>query len=137
MTALETARSRRTATPLLAIGEWVMILPASIFLAAAALRQMQPAQFEPTHTSWVIFNWAVSHVTHTGAAVIFLALPAAALLVGSVALLRAWSHNQIFRRDAAETFAILRRNFSFCLIIVATVLGGTILAAVIAHLIIG
>ena len=109
----------------------------SIFLVAAALRQMQPAQFGPSHTSWVIFNWAVSHVTHTDAAVIFLALPAAVLLVGCVALLRSWGDNQTFRRDAAEAFAILGRNFSLCLIIVATGLGGTILAAVIAHLIIG
>ncbi|HXU20709.1 MAG TPA: hypothetical protein VN788_09025 [Verrucomicrobiae bacterium] len=137
MTALQSARTRRTISPILALGEWLMILPASVFLAVAALRQMQPAKFEPAHTSWTIFSWAVSHVTHTDAAVIFLALPAIVLLAGCTHLLRVWSGSEIFRQDLHDAFGILRRNFAACAMASAAALGGVILAAVIAHLIVG
>ncbi|MGH9575310.1 MAG: hypothetical protein ACRD40_17490 [Candidatus Acidiferrales bacterium] len=137
MTAFDSPRSRKTTTPLLAIGEWLMILPASIFLAAAVLRQMQPAEFEPTHTSSAIFSWAVSHVTHTDAAVIFIALPAIVLLAGCIALLRAWTSIEPFRQDLNDAIGILRRNFAACAVVSAAALGGAILAAVIAHLIVG
>lgn len=137
MSVLEETRSRRITGPLLAAGEWLMILPAAIFLAVTALRQMQPAQFEPAHTSWVIFNWATTHVTRFDAAVIFLVLPAAVVLAGLIGLLWAFSQNESFRRDLAEGFRILRANFAAWVVAAATVLGGAILAAVIVHLIVG
>lgn len=137
MSALEQTHSRRVAGPLFAIGEWLMILPATILLAAAVLREMQPARFEPAHTSWIIFQWTVAHVSHFDAAVIFLALPASVALGGLVALLWGWSESESLRRDLGEAFGILRRNLATGAIATATFLGGAILAAVIVHLIIG
>lgn len=137
MSALQGTRSWRITGPLLAVGEWLMILPAAVFVAVAALRQMQPAESEPAHASWIIFNWAAAHVTHFDAAVIFLVLPAAVVLAGLVALLWAFSENESLRRDLAEGFRILRANFAAWVVAAATLLGGLILAAVIVHLIVG
>lgn len=36
---------------LVALGEWLMVLPATVLLAAAALRLLQPRQHEPARTS--------------------------------------------------------------------------------------
>jgi len=35
----------------IAIWEWLMVLPATLLLAAAALRTLQPRQYEPARTS--------------------------------------------------------------------------------------
>ncbi len=55
----------------LALSEWVMVLPATVFLAAAALRQLQPRQYEPSHTSWLIFEWTMATRFESGARVLF------------------------------------------------------------------
>jgi len=55
----------------IAIWEWLMILPATLLLAAAALRMLQPRQYEPARTSWIIFEWTMTHVSRLVAAVPF------------------------------------------------------------------
>ena len=66
----------------LAVSEWLLVLPAALLLAAAALRQLQPRQFEPARTSWAIFEWTTKHISQAGAAWLFLILPAVALAAG-------------------------------------------------------
>ncbi len=56
-------RSKTFRLALVATGEWVMVLPAAVFLMAAALRFLQPSQYEPAHTSWIISQWAATHVS--------------------------------------------------------------------------
>lgn len=137
MISASNSRSRKFGMPLLAVGEWLMILPASILLAVAFLRQLQPAQQEPARTSWIIFNWIASHITHPEAAMIFLALPSAALLAGVVALAHLWLRDEDLRRDVSAAFALITRNVSFGVLALGTILGGLILAAVVVHLIVG
>ena len=127
----------RQPNALLAFGECFLILPASLFLAAALLRVLQPPQREPARMSWIAFNWAAAHISHAGAAVIFLAFPAIVLLAGVVALFRAWQGCESFRQDVFGAIAILGRNFAACVLAAATALGGLILAAVVVHLILG
>lgn len=121
----------------LAFGECLLILPASMFLAVALLRGLQTPQREPARVSWIIFNWAVAHISHVAAALIFLILPAVVLLAGIMALIWAWQGNGSLRQDVFGAMTILKRNFAACVLAAATALGGLILAAVIVHLILG
>lgn len=121
----------------LALSEWVMVLPAAVFLTAAALRQLQPRQYEPSHTSWLIFEWTITHISQTGAAVLFMGLPAVAIILGCVVLLQNWRENQVLRDDVKLALGILRQHAVIGLLTVATVLAGAILAAAVAHVIAG
>ncbi len=87
---------------ILAVGEWVMVLPACAFLTAAAFRLLQPRQYEPAHTSWIIFAWATAHISRLGAAMLFVGLPCIVAVAGCAALRRVWREDQNVarRRDA-------------------------------------
>ncbi|HLV95179.1 MAG TPA: hypothetical protein VKS44_08295 [Candidatus Acidoferrales bacterium] len=121
----------------LALSEWVMVLPATVFLTAAALRQLQPRQYEPSHTSWLIFEWTMTHISQTSAAVLFMGLPAVAIILGCVVLLQNWREDQVLRDDVKLALGIFRQHAVIGLLTVATVLAGAILAAAVAHVIVG
>ena len=118
-----------------AVSEWLLVLPAAVFLAAAALRQLQPRQFEPARISWMLFEWAMTHVTRAGAGVLFLVLPAIAVVGGCAALLMLWRKSETLRQDFAESLASLRRHFAIAVLGTGTLLAGVILVAVLAHII--
>ncbi len=118
-----------------AIAEWVMVLPAAVFLAAAALRLLQPRQFEPAHTSWIIFDWTTTHISHLGAAMLFLVMPGMVILAGCAALVRSWRENQILRQDAALGLSIFRRHLAIGLLTTATLLAAAIFLFGVAHLV--
>jgi len=84
---------------MLAISEWVMVTPATVFLAVAALRLLQPRQYQPARTSWVIFEWTTTHISRLGAAMLFLAMPGLVVVAGCSALLRMWREDQALRHD--------------------------------------
>lgn len=119
----------------LAVSEWLLVLPATLFLTAAALRQLQPRQFEPARTSWAIFEWTTTHISQTGAALLFLVLPALALAAGGFGLMLAWQKSETLRQDIIALLASLRRNLAVAILGTGTLLAGSILAAVIAHII--
>ena len=118
-----------------AVSEWLLVLPAAVFLAAAALRQLQPRQFEPARISWMLFEWAMTHVTRAGAGVLFLVLPAIAVVGGCAALLMLWRKSETLRQDFAESLASLRRHFAIAVLGTGTLLAGVILVGVLAHII--
>ena len=70
-------------SPIFALGQCLFVLPATIFLTAAALRLLQPRQYQPAFTSWIIFDWTTTHVSHLGAAILFIALPAVGAMSGA------------------------------------------------------
>jgi len=72
----------------IAIREWLMVLPATVLLAAAALRTFQPRQYEPARTSWIIFEWTMTHISRLGAAILFIGMPGVVVAAGCAALLR-------------------------------------------------
>ncbi len=121
--------------PVVAICEWLMILPATVFLAAAALRMLQPREFEPARTSWIIFEWAATHISRFGAVILFLGLPGIAVVAGCATLLRKWRRDGALRHDMAMTLAILRRHLAIGLLAAAVLLAGTILTAVAVHVV--
>lgn len=118
-----------------AVSEWLLVLPAAVFLAAAALRQLQPRQFEPARTSWMFFEWAITHVTRAGAGVLFLVLPAIAVAGGGAMLWMLWRKSETLRQDFAAVVASVRRHFAIAVLGTGTVLAGVILAAVLGHII--
>src|SRR5256886_7298533 len=56
----------------LAVSEWLLVLPASVLVLAALLRLVQPREHEPARASWVIFAWARTHISHSGAGLVFI-----------------------------------------------------------------
>jgi len=118
-----------------AIVEWVMVLLAAVFLAAAALRLLQPRQFEPAHTSWIIFDWTTTHISRLGAAMLFLVMPGLVVFAGCAALVQSWRENQALRQDAALGFSIFRRHLAIGLLTTATLLAAAILLFAVAHLV--
>jgi hypothetical protein len=121
--------------PIVAIGEWLMVLPATVFLAIAALRLLQPRQYEPAHTSWIIFEWTTAHISHLGAAMLFLGMPGVVVIVGCATILRIWHEDQALRHDAIIGFTILRRHLETGLLTTATLLGAAILTLAVTHLV--
>ena len=119
----------------LAVSEWLLVLPATLLLAAAVLRQLQPRQFEPARTSWAIFEWTTTHISQAGAAWLFLVLPAVALVAGCAGLMLAWRKSENLRQDTIAALTSLRRNLAVVILGTGTMLAGAILAAVIIHII--
>jgi hypothetical protein len=119
--------------PTVAACEWLLILPASALLAAAAFRVLQPRQYEPARSSWIIFEWTSAHVSQLGAAILFIGMPGIVVTVGCAVLLRNWRQHQALRQDSATMIAILRRHLAIVLLAAAVLFAGTILAAVAAH----
>lgn len=119
----------------LAVSEWLLVLAASVLLLAAALRLVQPREYEPARSSWVIFEWASTHVSHSGAGLVFLLLPGVAAFAGSLALLLLWRGNEALRQDVGDALAGLRRHFAVLILGTGTGVAALILAAVAAHLI--
>jgi len=88
-----------------AVYGWLMVLPATVFLAAAALRMLQPRQYEPARTSWILFEWTAAHVTRLEAAILFVGMPGIVFITGCAALLRRWRQDPALRHDSAAPFS--------------------------------
>jgi hypothetical protein len=119
----------------LAVSEWLLVLPAAVLLLAAALRLAQPREYEPARSSWVIFEWAVAHISHAGAGLLFIGLPGVAVFLGLLALSLVWRRNDGLRQDLDAALGALRRHFAVLFLGTGTLVAGVILAAVVAHLI--
>ncbi len=119
---------------IVAAGEWLLVLPATVLLGGAALRTMGGRGLV-FRTGELIFEWSTTHVSRFGAAILFLGLPAAVVAMGGVIVSRIWREDQVLRQDAMATLAILRRHLAAGLVTVATLLAGAILTAAVAHVI--
>jgi hypothetical protein len=123
-----------TRLPILATAEWLMVLPAMVFLAAAVLRGLQPAQYQPAHISRIIWGW-FAQMPLPVVAGLLIGLPGVVALVGCVTVLRSWRNDSALRQDAGAALAILQRQAASCLLVTATLLAGAILMLVVSHLI--
>ena len=121
--------------PILAISEWLLVLPATVFLAAASLRLLQPRQYQPARTGWIIFEWTTTHISQIGAAVLFLGMPGLVVVAGCGALLRMWRKDQALRHDVLLGLTVFRRHLATGFVALATLLGAIILALTVAHVI--
>lgn len=126
--------SKSLRLPVFALGEWLLILPATLFLATAALRLLQPRQYEPARTSWLIFDWAMAHMTQLGAAILFLAVPALVVIAGCIVLRRAWRNDESVRADVVLWFSVLRRRLAVALLASATLAAAAVLVLAVSRL---
>jgi hypothetical protein len=113
--------------------EWLMVLPATVFLTAAVLRLLQPPEYEPARTSWVIVGWTVRNISRSGAAVLLLGLPALVALVGGAALALNWRTDETLRRDATAIAATIWRHGVVVWLGAAAVLAVAIVVLVVGH----
>jgi len=111
-----------------------MVLPALVFLMAAALRLLQPRQYEPARTSWLIFEWTTTHVSQIGAAVLFIGMPAIVVMAAGVTLLTIWGKDQALRNDVSLALTILRRHAATGVLTTVTLLAGAILTLAAVHI---
>jgi hypothetical protein len=133
MESVEKPVSGRFVLPVFTTVEWLMVLPATVFLAAAAFRGLQPVQYEPARTCAALVEWTATHISRFGATILFLGMPGLVVLAGGSTLLRIWRQDLELRQDSATTFAILRRHFAVGLLTAAVVLAGAVLAVVVVH----
>jgi hypothetical protein len=122
--------------PILTISEWLLVLPATVFLAAASLRLLQPGQYQPARTGWIIFEWTTTHISRLGAAVLFLGMPGLVVVTGCVMLLRMWREDQTLRHDVVLGLTVIRRHVAIGFLALATLLGAAILTLAVAHVVV-
>lgn len=110
----------------LAAAEWLLVLPAGLLIAFAIARQLQPRA-----VAWV----PAIVISHAGAALLFLGLPALACAIGAFALAAAWRRDRQLGADVKATLSMVRRNFAVGLLALATLAAVAILAMSVIHLI--
>jgi hypothetical protein len=116
------------------LGISAILLPATLLLAFAVLRSLQPLEYQPAHISWIVLNWTATHISRLDAGVLFLGMPALAVFLGCVVLVSVWRDNPALRQDVREGIAVMRRHLAVALLATATLVGAAILALVVSHL---
>ena len=86
---------------------------------------------------WLIFDAVVRHVSDTGAAIVFLALPTLVLVAGCIALSGAWHGDNQLKNDTLSMLSIARRNTAVGVIASAALVAIVVLAITVAHMVIG
>ena len=109
--------------------ESLLIVPATLFMAALFLRAVQPV-LGTEH----LVDWFSQHA-FVGLDVFLIVMPLAALIAGSAMGLRSWRRDAALRRDALKACAMVRANLASLLIASSTLMAGAILMLVAMHLI--
>jgi hypothetical protein len=110
--------------------ELLLILPATLFMLALFLRNIQPAPYQPAQTARHIVDWFAAR-PHIGLQLFLISFPFAALIIGIATTLRTWRRDPQLRQLASTT---LRAQASFLLIAACTLLAAAILSIVALHL---
>ena len=116
----------------IAATELVLILPATLFMTALFVRNLQPLQYEPARSAQQIVAWFAVR-PHLGLWVLLMALPFTALITGCLALSHRWNDDAGLRQDAGHAFGLLRPHLATLLITAATCTAAGILAIVALH----
>jgi hypothetical protein len=114
--------------------ELLLILPASSFMLALFLRNVQPAPYQPAETARHLVDWFAARQV-VGLQLFLISFPFAALLLGAATLLRIWRQDPNLRQLASSTLSTLRSYASFLLIAASTLVAFAILSIVALHLI--
>ena len=116
----------------LAVTELLLVLPATLFMTALFVRNIQPAPYEPAQTARRVVEW-FSTKPHLGLQVFLIAMPLAALGLGYTTVLRSWRSDEELRQAAVKTLAAARAHLATLLIAGATLVAGCVLAIVALH----
>jgi hypothetical protein len=77
----------------------------------------------------------MTHISHLGAAILFIGMPGLVVIGGCSTLLLIWRVDQTLRQDAARVFTILWRHRVIVLLIAAALLAGAILTFAVVHIV--
>jgi hypothetical protein len=113
----------------ISIIELLLVLPATLFMTALFLREVQPAA-----QTGLLVEWFSHHVV-LGLYVFLIAMPLAAFVVGCAMVMRSWRGDAEFRQATLEIFTIARTHLASLLTAGATLMAGGILAIVAMHLV--
>jgi hypothetical protein len=116
----------------IAAAEFVLILPAALFLTAVFARTVQPLRHEPADIAQHIVTWY--SVRHWTLWVLLITLPLAALLMGSVMLLRHTNRAPGSLQTVAGLPAAIRSNLATLSVAAMTLAAGLILTVVALHM---
>ena len=116
----------------IAATEVLLVFPATLFMTALFVRNLQPAQYEPAHTAGRLVEWFSARPL-LGLDVLLITLPFAALVIGVATVLSSWRSDAELRQAALETLAAVRAHPATLLIAGATLMAGGILAIVALH----
>jgi hypothetical protein len=120
----------------LATLEVVLIFPATFFMTALFVRNLQPQQLEPAHTAQRIVDWYAAR-PQLGLWLFLMAFPLAALAIGCVSLGRSWRSDPALRQAGLECAGVIRRHFGVLVVAFATIASAVILGIVALHVITG
>ena len=113
--------------------ELLLILPATLFMLALFLRNVQPAPYQPAQTARHLVDWFAAR-PHIGLQLFLISFPFAALIIGIASTLGTWRRDPQLRQLASTTLATLGAQSSFLLIAASTLLAAAILSIVALHL---
>jgi hypothetical protein len=114
--------------------ELALIFPATLFLMALFVRNLQPPQFEPAHTAQQIVNWYAAR-PRIGLWVFMMAMPLMVLVSGCVTLWRRWAEDGELRQAARQTLVVITAHLATVLVAAATLTAGAVLGIVALHMI--
>lgn len=123
-------RTQRT----LAVIEILLVSPAALFMTSLFVRNLQPAPYEPAQTARRLVDWFIARPL-LGLDIFLIALPFAAFVAGSAAVVRAWRGDAELRQAALRTLGAVRAHLATLLVAGATLAAGGILAIVALHVI--
>jgi hypothetical protein len=106
LTQEERAMTSRRMETAAAFAATLLVLPALVLLASAAVRLMQPVQYQPAHAADAIFNWFATF--HAGPLVLVVA-PILALVLGLLALWRRLADDGDLRKDVGTFLGVSGR----------------------------
>jgi hypothetical protein len=118
-----------------AAAESLLVLPATVLLAASVVRMLQPPGREPAHTIGLIAEWGLGHATPLSASILLIAMPLVALALGAFTLGRRWRMDDQLRRDAEGLVAVARRQWVNAILLAGALASMAILGAVVIHVI--
>ncbi len=133
----ERAMTPRRMETAAAFAAMLLVLPALVLLASAAVRGLQPSQFEPARSADAIFNWFAT--LHAGGVVLVVG-PILALVLGLLALWRRLVDDGNLRKDVGTFVAVsgrLLRRPALVVGVVAVLGSLVVLAFVVDHAIAG
>jgi hypothetical protein len=113
----------------IAIIELLLVTPASLFMIALFMRDVQPAAQTGRVVAWF------SHHLILGLYVSLVSMPLAAFVIGCTVMMHGWRNDGEFRLAALRITATARGHLATLLIAVATLMAGGILTIVGMHMI--
>jgi hypothetical protein len=119
---------------ILATFELLLVFPATLFLAALFLRNVQPEPYEPAQSAGRLVDW-FSARPFLCLDIFLIAFPLVAFAIGCASVLRSWCHDAEFRVAALQIGSVVRGHCAALLIAAATLIAGSILAIVAVHVI--